>query len=77
MNLVWLLLVSYFESLVRNEKKENAIVLQSICLETVYLAFCWKLFDESGLEYTCTLKKIENVRKIGKIWDFKKLYIKK
>ena len=51
-------------------------VLQSIHLEIVYLGFCWKIFDESGLEYTCTLKKIENVRKLGKIWGFKKLYIK-
>ena len=37
----------------------------------------WKHFTESVLKYAYTLrKKIENVRKRGKKWDFKKLYIK-
>ena len=30
----------------------------SVRLKTTYLVFCWKLFVESVLKYTCTLKKV-------------------
>ena len=48
----------------------------SVCLGSAYLAFCGKLFAKSVLKYTCILKKFEKVRKCGKKWGLKKLYIK-
>ena len=57
-------------------KPNHFISLLVSVLRTTYLALCWKLFIESVLKYTCTLKKIENVRKCEKKWGFKKLYTK-
>ena len=41
-------------------------------LQIVYLAFCWNFFIKSVLNYTCTLKKFESVRKSGIKWGLKK-----